>query len=141
MAIPELNHFGHVLPIQRRIQHLGKILADRHGPTAHVHVIFKLGQPEPLMSDIIDAPHRLDAKLEHPGKREPERNGEPGAEVAFTVAACDAIHGQHHHLNAGFLRALQHGPIETAVLVVVELIDLRSVMCLAQFFQAHRTEG
>ena len=140
LAVPELDHFGHVVPVHGRVQHLGKIPADRHGPAAHVDVLVQLGQLEALMREVVDAPHRLDRELQHSAKRQPERNRKPGTQVAFAVAAGDAVHGQHHDLDAGLLGALHHGAVETAILVKIELIDLRRLVRLAQLLQADRAE-
>jgi hypothetical protein len=92
------------------------------------------------MRDIIDAPPRLDRELPHFTKRQPERNGKSGAKVAFAVAARNAIHGQHHDLDAGFLGALHRGAVETAIPVVIELINLRRIVRLAQFLQTDRAK-
>jgi hypothetical protein len=47
---------------------------------------------------------------------------------------------QHHDLDAGVLGALQHGAVEAAILVDVQLIDLRCAVRLAQHLKAHRAE-
>src|SRR6267142_811893 len=44
------------------------------------------------------------------------------------------------NLDAGFFRALHHRAVETAIPVIVELIDLRRIMRLAQFLQTDRAE-
>ena len=63
-----------------------------------------------------------------------------GAQIAFAVAARDAVHGQHHDLNPGVFGPLQHGAVEAAILVEVELIDLWGIMRFAQLLEAHRAE-
>jgi hypothetical protein len=78
------------------------------------------------MSNVVDAPHRSDRELEHSLQRQPERNGEPGAQVTFAVAASDAIHRQHHHVNASAFRALHHGAVEATIFVEIKLVNLRS---------------
>ena len=140
LPVPQLHHFGDVVPVHGRVEHLGKVAADRHGAAAHVDVLVELRQLEAFMREVVDAPDRLDRELEHAAKRQPERNGKPGAQVAFAVAAGDAVHGQHHDVDAGFLRALHHGAVEAAVPVKIELIDLRRIVRLAQFLQADRAE-
>ena len=140
LAVPQLNHFGDVVPVHGGVQHLGKIPADRQRPAAHVDVLVQLRQLEALMGEVVDAPRRLDRELPHPAKRQPERNGKPGAQVAFAVAAGDAVHRQHHDLDAGFLGALHHGAVETAIPVKIELINLRRIVRLAQLLQADRAK-
>ena len=103
-------------------------------------MLVQLRQFEALMRDVVDAPHRLNRELPHSAKRQPERNGKPGAQVTFAVAACDAIHSQHHNLDAGFFGALHHGAIEAAIPVKIELINLRRIMRLAHFLKAYRAE-
>ena len=140
LAVPQPDHLGHVVPGHRRVQHLGEVAADRHRAAAHVDVLVELRQPEFFMREVIDAPHRLDRELQHAAEREPERNGKSGAQVALAVAAGDAVDRQHHHLDAGLLRALHHGAVQAAVLVEIELIDLRRVVRLAQLLEADRAE-
>jgi hypothetical protein len=100
----------------------------------------ELRQMEALVRHVVQAPHRPDRELQHAAERELEGNGEAGAQIALAVAAGDAVHGQHHHVDARFLRALHHGAIEAPVLVEIELIGLRRGVGLAQLLQAHRTE-
>src|SRR2546430_4120142 len=71
LTVPQLNHFGHVVPVHGGGQHLGEILADRQRPAAHVDVLVQLGQFEALMRDVVDAPQRLDRELPHPANRQP----------------------------------------------------------------------
>src|ERR1041385_3614771 len=92
------------------------------------------------MGKVIDAPHRLDSKLKHPAQCQSEWNGKPSAQVTFAVAACDAIYGQHHHIDTSLLGTLRHRSIESSVFVEIELINLRRVIFLAKFFQADRSE-
>ncbi|KAG0762523.1 hypothetical protein G6F22_018619 [Rhizopus arrhizus] len=70
----------------------------------------------------------------------PERNGEARAFVAFTVTAGDAVHGQHHDLDAGLFGANHHVAVQTAVFVEVELVDLGATADLAGFLQADRAQ-
>ena len=103
-------------------------------------MLVELRQLEALMREIVDAPHRLDRKLDHAAKRQPEGNRKPGAQVAFAVAAGDAVHRQHHDVDAGFLGALHHGAVQAAIPVKIELIDLRRIVRLAQFLEADGAE-
>src|SRR5712672_1593344 len=75
LAVPSAHHFGHVVPAHGRVEHIGEIATDRHGATAHVHVLVELRQLEAFMRDVVDAPHRFDRELEHAAQRQPERNG------------------------------------------------------------------
>src|SRR5262249_15416110 len=52
----------------------------------------------------------------------------------------NAVYGQHHNVDACVLRALQHCPVEAAILVEIELINLRRIVCLTQLLEAHRAE-
>ena len=63
-----------------------------------------------------------------------------GAQIAFAVAARDAIHGQHHDLDPGAFCPLQHGAVQTAILVEIKLINLWRVVRFAQLLEAHRAE-
>src|SRR5262245_55036626 len=92
------------------------------------------------MNDVIDAPHRLDDELDHAAKRQPERNGKPGTQIALPIAASDAVNSQHHHVDAGLLGSLQHGSVEAAILMEIELVDLRRIMLLSQLLQTDRAK-
>src|SRR5215813_57195 len=92
------------------------------------------------MSEVIGAPRRLDHELKHGSQRQLERNGEASAQIALAVATRDAVHGEHHDLDSGVLSSLQHDPVEAAVPVEIELIDLGRVMRPAQFLKAYCAE-
>src|SRR5215471_13094495 len=64
----------------------------------------------------------------------------PVAQIAFAVPAGDAVYSQHHDFEACVLGPLQHGSVEAAILVKIKLIDLRSIVRLAQLLKAHRTK-
>jgi len=83
---------------------------------------------------------RLHRELNHPGKGEPERNGEARAQVALAVSTGDAVDREHHDVDAHGLGALQHRAIEAAVLVEVILVDLRRGVLLADLLEAHGAE-
>ncbi len=70
-----------------------------------------------------------------------KRDGEAGAQIALAIAAGDGIDGEHHDADAGALGAGHHRPVEAAVLVEIELVDLRERMVLRQFLEADRAEG
>src|ERR1700693_1690506 len=78
-AVPMSYHLSHIVPIHRRVKHLGEIPADRHRPAAHVHVLVQLRQLKAFMSNVVECPYRSDRELEHPSERQPEGNREPGA--------------------------------------------------------------
>ena len=92
------------------------------------------------MSDVVDSPPRLHCKLQHPSQRQPERYGKACAKIAFAVPTRNAVYGQHHNIDACVLRALQHCPVEASILVEIELIDLRRIVCLTQLIKTHRAE-
>src|SRR6516162_3984803 len=73
-------------------------------------------------------------------ERQPERYGKACAKIAFAVSTRNAVYGQHHNFDACVLRALQHCPIEASILVEIELINLRRIVCLTQLLEAHRAE-
>ena len=73
------HHLRHVVPIHGGVEHLGEVAANRQGAAAHVDVFVELGQSEALVSGVVDTPYRLDRELQHPGRRQPERNGKSGA--------------------------------------------------------------
>src|SRR5690606_1546746 len=70
----------------------------------------------------------------------PEGDGEARALVALAVAAGDAVHGQHHHLDARLLGAGHHLAVQPAVLVEVELVDLRTAADAARLLEADGAE-
>ncbi len=70
---------------------------------------------------------------------QPERNGKTRPQVALAVATGDAVHRQHHHLDAGGLGALHHGAVQAAILVEVELIDLWRLV-VANLLKADRAK-
>src|SRR6478609_9267716 len=47
-----------------------------------------------FMREVVDAPHRLDRKLVHAARRQPEGDRKPGAQIAFPVATGDAVDRQ-----------------------------------------------
>ena len=63
LAVPMPHHLRHVVPVHRRIEHLGEVAADRHRAAAHVDVLVELRQPEAFVREVVDAPHRLDREL------------------------------------------------------------------------------
>src|SRR5678815_6149803 len=65
LSVPVAHHRGDVVPIHRRIEHLREIASDRHRAAAHVDVILELRQPEPLMRNVVERPHRLERELQH----------------------------------------------------------------------------
>ena len=140
MAVPLPYHLGHIVPIHGGVKHLGEITADRDCAAAHLNVRVQLWQPEPLVSGVVDDPPRLDRELQHTGERQPEWNRKTGAQIAFAVPTRDAVHGQHQDFYTCVLGPLQHGPVESSILVKIELIDLRCIVRLAQLLKAHRAE-
>src|SRR5438105_5145644 len=52
----------------------------------------------------------------------------------------NAVHRQHHNVDACVLRALQHCPVEASILVEIELINLRRIVCLTQLIETHGAE-
>src|SRR6476660_2166004 len=110
LAVPLSYHLSHIVPVHGLVKHLREITADRECTTAHVNMLVELGQPEPIVSGVVDSPHRLYRELQHTRERQPERYGKAGAEIAFAVATCDAVHGQHHDFDTCVLGPLQHGP-------------------------------
>ena len=134
------DHLGDVVPGHRRVQHLGEISPDRHRAAAHVDVIVQLGQREPFVRDVVQAPRRLDGELHDAARRKPERNGKPGAQIALAISAGDAVDGQHHDVDSSLFRPLEHCAIEAAILVEIKLIHLRRGVFPAQFLEAHRPQ-
>ena len=134
------HHLFDIGPVERRIEQFGEIASDRQRAAAEGDVRVELRQAELFVGEVVDRPAGLQRKLRHAGKRQAERNREAGAQVALAVAAGDAVDGQHHDLHAGRLGPLQHRPVEPAVLVEIELIDLRRAV-LAQFLERHGAEG
>src|SRR6516225_631665 len=106
LAIPLPYHLSDIVPVHGRVEHLGEITTDRQRATAHVDVLVQLRQSEPLVSDVVDYPHRLYCELQHPGEGQLERYGKAGAQIAFAVPASDAVYGQHHDFDAGILGTL-----------------------------------
>ena len=103
-------------------------------------MLLELRQLEAFVREVVEAPRRLDGELRHSAERQSERNRKSGAEIAFAVAAGDAVDGQHHDVDAGLLRPLHHRAVEAPVLVEIELVDLRRVGGLPQLLQADRAE-
>src|SRR5437879_7392155 len=85
--------------------------------------------------------HRLHGELERSSWGGSEWNGESGTQVTLAISAGDAVHGQHHHVDASILGALHHGAIEAAISVEIKLVSLWPSVCPAQFFQTDRAEG
>ena len=142
LPVPFRHHPGHIVPVHRRIQQFGEIVRHRHDAAgAQVKMRIDLGKAELLAREIVDSPCRLEGELHPAGQGQAERQGKAGAQVALAVAAGDAVHGQHHDFDAGVLGALHHGAIQAAVLVEVELIDLRRVVPAPQFLKARRAQG
>src|SRR5262244_3769101 len=79
LAVPLPYHLSHIVPVHGWVKHLREITADRECTTAHVDVLVELGQPEPLVSGVIDSPHRLYRELQHTRERQPERYGKASA--------------------------------------------------------------
>src|ERR1700747_937964 len=104
-----------------------------------MYVLLELRQSEPLVSDVVDSPPRLHCKLQHPSERQPERYGKTCAKIAFAVPTRNAIYGQQQNVDACVLRALQHCPVEASILVEIELINLRRIVCLTHI-ETHRAE-
>src|SRR3954447_22179256 len=94
LPAPFLHHPRHIVPTQRRVEHLSEVMADRHRAASHVDVVFQLRQPECAPAEVIDRPTRLDRELRHAGRVQPERNGETGPLVPLTVPPGDAVHRQ-----------------------------------------------
>ena len=140
LAAPFLHHGGDVVPVERWVEHLGEVAADRHSTTAHVDMVVELRQLERFVGHIVDAPGRPHGELHQPGQVEPERDGEAGTLVALAVAAGDAVHGEHHDLDAGSLGARHHLAVQPAILVEVELVDLRPVADPPGFLEADRAQ-
>ena len=78
-SMPLPHHLSHIVPVHGWVKHLGEITADRERATAYVDVLVELGQPEPLVSSVVDSPHRLYRELQHPSERQPEWYGKAGA--------------------------------------------------------------
>src|SRR3954449_7391838 len=93
------------------------------------------------MREVIDRPGRLYCELHHSSEVQPERDSEAGALIALSVAASDAVDGEHHDLNASPLGASHHLTVEAAVLVEVELVDLRAVADPARLLKADGSKG
>src|SRR5262245_62186124 len=100
LTVPCPHHLGHIVPVHGWVEHLREITPDRERATAHVDVLVELGQPEPLVSGVVDCPHGPYGELHHSGERQPEWYGKAGAQIAFAVSAGDAVDGQHHDVNA-----------------------------------------
>src|SRR4051794_29616615 len=79
LTVPCSHHLSHIVPVDGWVKHLREITADRECATAHVDVIVELGQPEPLVSGVVDSPNGLDRELQHTGERQPERYGKARA--------------------------------------------------------------
>src|SRR6201987_2952971 len=135
-AAPSRRH----RPSSSGVDHLREITADRECAATHIDVLLELRQSEPLVSDVVDSPPRLHCKLQHPSERQPERYGKACAKIAFAVPTRNAVYGQHHNVDACVLRALQHCPVEASILVEIELINLRRIVCLTQLIETHRAE-
>ena len=58
----------------------------------------------------------------------------------FRFEAGNAVDRQHHHVDARVFGALHHGIVKRPILVEIELIDLRRVVCLAQLLQTDRAD-
>src|SRR6516164_6097516 len=69
LAVPQAYHLSHIVPVHGRVEHLSEIAADRERATAHVDVLVKLWQLEPLVCDVVDSPPGFDGKLQHTGER------------------------------------------------------------------------
>src|SRR6202022_3411851 len=118
LAVPLPYHLSHIFPVHGLVQHLREITADRERA----------------------APHVLYRELPHPRERQPEGYGKASTQIAFAVAASDAVYGQHHDFDACVLGPLQHGPVEASILMKIKLIDLRGFVRLAQLLNAYRAE-
>src|SRR6266404_2940791 len=79
LAVPLPYHLSHIVPVHGWIKHLREIAADRERATAHVDVLVELGQPEPLVSGVVDCPHGLYRELQHAGERQTVRYRKAGA--------------------------------------------------------------
>src|SRR6185437_15839189 len=86
LAIPELDHFGHVVPVHGSVKHLGEIASDRHRSAAHVDMLVQLRQRKFFVRRVFDSPVWLDGELKHYAKRQPERDREAGAQVTLAIA-------------------------------------------------------
>ena len=101
----------------------------------------KLRQAEGIVSEIVDAPHGLDRELDHALKGQLEGNGETGPQVSLAIATNDRIDREEDGVDARLLGTLHHYLVQFTILMEIELIDLRSVILLAQFFHADRAKG
>ena len=79
LAVPLPYHLSHIFPVHGLVQHLREITANLECATAHVDVLVELGQPEPLVSGVVDGPHGLYRELQHTGERQTERYRKAGA--------------------------------------------------------------
>src|SRR5215510_9734856 len=79
LAVPLPYHLCHIVPVHGWVKHLREITADRECTTAHVDMLVELGQPEPLVSGVVDPPSGLYRELQHTGRRHPERYRKAGA--------------------------------------------------------------
>src|SRR5262245_19136982 len=73
LAIPLPYHLSHIVPVHGWVKHLREITTDRERTTAHVDVLVELGQPEPLVSGVVDSPHRLYRESQHTREGQLER--------------------------------------------------------------------
>ena len=140
LPVPEFHHFGDVIPVHARVEHLGEIAADGLGAAAHVDVIVELRQPEPFVGHVVDRPHGLEHELEDAARGQPQGNREPGPQIAFAIAAGDAVDGQHENVHAGVPCPLEHDLVQALVLVKVELIGLRRIVFRAHLLEADGSE-
>src|SRR6516225_11655755 len=124
LTIPDFDHFGHVVPSHRRVEHFREVTSDRHRSAAHVDMLIQLRHFESFMGQVVNRPHRFNRELKHSAKCEPKRNGKTGAQIALTIAAGDAVNRQHHDVNAGLFGALHHGVIEGPIFMEIELVNL-----------------
>jgi len=69
LAVPLPYHLSHIVPVHGWVKHLREITADRERATAHVNVFVELGQPEPLVSGIVDSPRGWRWRLRWPRRR------------------------------------------------------------------------
>src|SRR5262249_5273256 len=79
LTVPLPHHLSHIIPVHGWVKHLREITADRECAAAHIDVLVELGQPEPVVSGVVDPPSGLYRELQHTGRRHPKRYRKAGA--------------------------------------------------------------
>ena len=132
---------GHI-PIERLIEHIGKVTLDRYRlGAAGAGMAVQIGQAELLTQQVIQRPARFDRVGQERTGGEAGRRAEAAPQAAFTLAADDGINCQRQTIELCLLAALDHRSVQPLVLVDIELEHLGVRAHRANLFDGHRGEA